>query len=232
MATVERSERARATTPFNVGGRTFDETKLSLKTTEFWAMVGIIVAVLIASAVSDSLDDVRAWTLVAAVGIGIGDGQDGLTARQLPGIGATDLANANQLLATFIPFRVESASEFERKYKSFLLLVGDEQLLPRLQMGINAPLLARLSFCLHLPAWTSADLNAYLEVRLQQAGIHANPFESSAQQLLIQLANGLPRRLNQVAQRAMQQALEQNSRAVTAAHIHSALELLPWVAKL
>ena len=47
-----------------------DETKLSLKTTEFWAMVGIIVAILIASAVSDSLNDVRAWTLVAAVAIG------------------------------------------------------------------------------------------------------------------------------------------------------------------
>jgi hypothetical protein len=30
----------------------------------------------------------------------VGDGQNGLTARQLPGIGATDLANANQLLAT------------------------------------------------------------------------------------------------------------------------------------
>ena len=47
-----------------------DETKLSLKTTEYWAMVGLIAAILIASAVSDSLDDVRAWTLVAAVGIG------------------------------------------------------------------------------------------------------------------------------------------------------------------
>jgi hypothetical protein len=33
-------------------------------------MAGLIVAILIASAVSDSLDDVRAWTLVAAVGIG------------------------------------------------------------------------------------------------------------------------------------------------------------------
>ena len=33
-------------------------------------MVGLIAAILIASAVSDSLDDVRAWTLVAAVGIG------------------------------------------------------------------------------------------------------------------------------------------------------------------
>ena len=70
MATVETTERARASTPHNVGGRTFDETKLSLKTTEFWAMAGIIVAILVASAVSDSLDDVRAWTLVAAVGIG------------------------------------------------------------------------------------------------------------------------------------------------------------------
>jgi hypothetical protein len=70
MATVERTGRARTRTPLNVGGRTFDETKLSLKTTEFWAMAGIIIAILIASAVSDSLDDVRAWTLVAAVGIG------------------------------------------------------------------------------------------------------------------------------------------------------------------
>ena len=46
------------------------ETKLSLLTTEFWAMVGVIAAVLIASAVSDTLGDVRAWTLVAAVAIG------------------------------------------------------------------------------------------------------------------------------------------------------------------
>jgi hypothetical protein len=47
-----------------------DETKLSLKTTEFWAMVATIVAVLVAAAVSDTLGDVRAWTLVAAVAIG------------------------------------------------------------------------------------------------------------------------------------------------------------------
>jgi len=51
-------------------GGVSDETKMSLKTTEFWAMVGVILAILIASAVSDSLNDVRAWTLVAAVSIG------------------------------------------------------------------------------------------------------------------------------------------------------------------
>ena len=70
MATVETSERGRASAPRSVDGRTADETKLSLKTTEFWAMAGIIAAILVASAVSDSLGDVRAWTLVAAVGIG------------------------------------------------------------------------------------------------------------------------------------------------------------------
>ena len=47
-----------------------DETKLSLKTTEFWAMAAVNAAILIAAAVSDSLDDIRAWTLVAAVSIG------------------------------------------------------------------------------------------------------------------------------------------------------------------
>jgi Ca2+/H+ antiporter len=49
---------------------THDETKWSVLTTEFWAMVVLIVAVLIAAAVSDSLDDVRAWTLVTVVGTG------------------------------------------------------------------------------------------------------------------------------------------------------------------
>jgi hypothetical protein len=75
MAATETGERLRAGAPSRVtrsthDGSTQDETKLSLKTTEFWAMVGLIAVILIATAVSDSLNDVRAWTLVAAVGIG------------------------------------------------------------------------------------------------------------------------------------------------------------------
>ena len=70
MTTMEATEQARTKAPLSVSGRTSDETKLSLKTTEFWAIVSIIGAILVASAVSDSLGDVRAWTLVAAVGIG------------------------------------------------------------------------------------------------------------------------------------------------------------------
>ena len=70
MAATETAERLRTSASSSLTRPSHDETKLSLKTTEFWAMVGVIGAILIAAAVSDSLGDVRAWTLVAAVAIG------------------------------------------------------------------------------------------------------------------------------------------------------------------
>jgi len=70
MAATEAAERRRMHASSGDARRTQDETKHALKTTEFFAMVGVIGAILIASWVSDSLNDVRAWTLVAAVAIG------------------------------------------------------------------------------------------------------------------------------------------------------------------
>jgi hypothetical protein len=70
MAATETAERRRVNASFRETRLTQDETKNALKTTEFFAMAGVIAAILIATWVSDSLDDVRAWTLVAAVAIG------------------------------------------------------------------------------------------------------------------------------------------------------------------
>jgi hypothetical protein len=71
MAATETAERRRVAASY---GETRlargDETKNALKTTEFFAMVAVNAAILIAAWVSDSLNDVRAWTLVAAVAIG------------------------------------------------------------------------------------------------------------------------------------------------------------------
>jgi hypothetical protein len=64
------AERLRSSAASSEARRTHDETKHALKTTEFWAMAAVNAAILIAAAVSDSLGDVRAWTLVAAVAIG------------------------------------------------------------------------------------------------------------------------------------------------------------------
>ena len=143
------------------------------------------------------------------------------------------LDEAQNLSATALEeVRLLSCDRRDTQPPFSLLLVGDEQLLPRLQMGINAPLLARLSFCLHLQPWTNDDLAGYVQARLQEAGIHANPFDAPALQLLLQAGNGLPRLLNHLAQRALEEAAAQNSRPITAAHVQRALELMPWVAQL
>jgi hypothetical protein len=70
MAATESAERLRTSAAPSAAFETNDETKHALKTTEFWAMAAVNAAILIAAAVSDSLGDVRAWTLVAAVAIG------------------------------------------------------------------------------------------------------------------------------------------------------------------
>jgi general secretion pathway protein A len=143
------------------------------------------------------------------------------------------LDEAQNLSATALEeVRLLSCDRRDTQPPFSLVLVGDEQLLPRLQMGINAPLLARLSFCLHLQPWTREELADYVQTRLQEVGIHANPFEAAALQLLVQAGNGLPRRLNHLAQRALEEAAAQNARAITATHVQRALELLPWLTQL
>jgi hypothetical protein len=71
MAATETADRSRVAASYSDSRLAYgDETKNALKTTEFVAMVAVNAAILIAAWVSDSLNDVRAWTLVAAVSIG------------------------------------------------------------------------------------------------------------------------------------------------------------------
>ena len=66
-ASTERTVGQRAErTGVRLTGRRF-ETKWAPLTTEFWAMVGVIVATLIAAAVADNFDAPRAWVIVGFV---------------------------------------------------------------------------------------------------------------------------------------------------------------------
>ena len=57
-------DRTRTSAPRGVS---HDETKPSFKTSELMTMIGVVVAILIASAAADNFDAPRAWTLVAVV---------------------------------------------------------------------------------------------------------------------------------------------------------------------
>src|SRR5215212_3113595 len=68
MATRDVTADGRLTAGIRRVGR--DETKPSFLTTEFYAMLGVIAAILVAAAQADNFDAPLAWTLVAAVAIG------------------------------------------------------------------------------------------------------------------------------------------------------------------
>jgi type II secretory pathway predicted ATPase ExeA len=112
-----------------------------------------------------------------------------------------------------------------------LLLVGDEDLLPRLQLGINRALVSRLGFCLSLSRWSVEALRDYLQKRLEEVGIHASPFEPAAEELLLQSSAGVPRQLNALLQRSMEHAALAQRRKILPEDIQAALDLLPWITR-
>lgn len=113
-----------------------------------------------------------------------------------------------------------------------LILCGDEELLGRLELNVNRALVSRLGYCLHLQSWPAESIGAYLHQRLAEVGIHSSPFEPAAETLLLQSAQGLPRTLNALLQRAMEQAAMANRRNVTCADVQLALDALPWLARV
>ena len=112
-----------------------------------------------------------------------------------------------------------------------LILVGDEGLLPRLELGVNRALISRLGFCLHLDPWPKEALATYLQARLAEVGIHASPLEAPAEELLLQSAQGSPRLLNGLLQRSLELAASAQRRQVTRVDVQSSLDTLPWIAR-
>jgi hypothetical protein len=112
-----------------------------------------------------------------------------------------------------------------------LILCGDEDLMGRLELGVNKALVSRLGFCLHLDRWPADSFSEYLRRRLAEVGIHSSPFEPAAEALLLQSAQGIPRTLNALLQRAMEQAALANRRVVTSADVQIALDALPWLGR-
>jgi type II secretory pathway predicted ATPase ExeA len=113
-----------------------------------------------------------------------------------------------------------------------LVLVGDEDLLPRLDLGINRALMSRLGFCLRLDPWPKDALDSYLRGRLAEVGIHVSPFEPAAEALLLQSAQGTPRWVNKLLQRSLESAAQASRRQITSADVQAALDTLPWIVRL
>ncbi|MBI4621968.1 MAG: hypothetical protein HY736_01960 [Verrucomicrobia bacterium] len=85
--------------------------------------------------------------------------------------------------------------------------------------------------CDHTVSYLPNFALSYLQQRLAEVGIHTTPFEPAAETLLLQSARGIPRTLNALLQRSMEQAALANRRAVTSGDVQFALDTLPWLAR-
>ena len=110
-----------------------------------------------------------------------------------------------------------------------LVLIGDQQLLPRLQMGVQYALRHRLGFQIQLRPMTPAQSREYVEARLAEVGMRTGPFEDQALELLVQAAGGIARSLNHLAQRSMELAIARSTQRVLTADVQAAIEQLPWL---
>jgi len=117
----------------------------------------------------------------------------------------------------------------ERRAPFSLLLVGDEDLIPRLQMGVNRPLQSRLGFCLQLHPFTQEQTQAYVEARWREVGVAAPPLEPAAVLLLHQASGGIPRTLNNLSVLAITAAAQSNGRMITGQQVQTAMGQIPWL---
>lgn len=126
--------------------------------------------------------------------------------------------------------RLLSCAGLDTRNHFSLVLIGDENLLPRLELGINHALLQRMGFQVLLNPMNAQQSREYLDARLKEVGIHTSPFEEAAIHMLVNATDGIARCLNLIAQAAMQQAMENSARTVTAKQVQNALEQLSWLA--
>ena len=127
--------------------------------------------------------------------------------------------------------RLMSCTSTDTRPPFSLLLVGDQDLLPRLELGVNRALISRLGFCISLKPWEETALENYLESRLEEVGIHSNPFEEAAIKLLVAASNGSPRNLNTLLQRSMENAAMEQRHEIKTTDIHAAIDTLPWMVR-
>jgi general secretion pathway protein A len=118
----------------------------------------------------------------------------------------------------------------ERTTAFSLLLCGDQDLLPTLQMGVHKALRSRLGFCLSTRPFSEDQSAQYVMFRWNQAGARSCPVDAQALTLLHQAADGVARTINQIGALATASAASEKQAIITSEHIQEALRRLPWLA--
>lgn len=108
-----------------------------------------------------------------------------------------------------------------------LVLLGDAYLLDTLRLQSRRALFSRIAVSYALAPLSPGQTRAYLQHRLEQAGINRPLFEEPALDLLATASDGIARTLNLLAARAWIEATRQRVQTIGPAHVQLALRRVP-----
>jgi type II secretory pathway predicted ATPase ExeA len=112
-----------------------------------------------------------------------------------------------------------------------LLLCGDDDLMPTIELNIHHALRSRLTFYIRIQPLSAQCANDYCTFQWKQVGVQVSPFDQQATNLLHAASEGLPRAINQIAINAIFDAIDRQQKTITAQNVQQALELTPWIGK-
>lgn len=95
----------------------------------------------------------------------------------------------------------------DSKLPFILLMVGQPELLDKLNRSIHEPLRQRIHIHYHMAGLTLPETKTYIETHLSNAGRKDPLFEEASFSVIHQLSGGLPRKINSLALTAMKMAL-------------------------
>ena len=102
----------------------------------------------------------------------------------------------------------------DSKLPFILLMVGQPELLDKLNRAIHEPLRQRIHIHYHMAGLSVAEAKRYVEEQLKQVGRKDPLFDESSFAVIHQLSNGLPRKINSLALTSMKMAMVENRQLI------------------
>lgn len=108
-----------------------------------------------------------------------------------------------------------------------LIMIGDNYLLDSLRLQSRRALYTRIAVSHQLQPLQSAQVHAYLQHRLKQAGLDRPCFDDPAIEMIASASDGVPRTINLIARTAWIEASREQHTNITTKHVDKALRLVP-----
>jgi len=111
---------------------------------------------------------------------------------------------------------------FEEKNLFSVIMSGNDEFLQQLRLRINEPLRQRITCYCRLAALSRKESAEYVNHHFQIAGAHQKIINDQAQALVHDLTSGIPRMINSLVLKALENAADNESQVIDLKHVKTA----------